>query len=65
MTKIHIMARLHEDDGSSFLAKVPLVITTIPEVPQAVTIGVRVYTLTITSPLQYTRVTSTKAERKK
>lgn len=63
-TKISVMARLHEPDGSSFLAKVRLVITTIPEVPEAVTIGSKIYTLTNTYPLQYSRVTSSKAERK-
>lgn len=61
MTKMHIVGRLYETNGSSFLAKVPLVITTIPEVPDVVTIGVKVYSLATSNPLQYNRVTSKKA----
>lgn len=64
MTKIHTVGRLYELDGSSFLAKVPLVITTIPELPQAVTIGVKVFSLTNTVPLTYTRITSREVKRK-
>ena len=60
-TKIHMPGRLFETNGDSFLAKVPLFITSIPEIPQTVTIGVAVYVLTNTAPLQYTRATSTKA----
>ena len=60
-TKIHMTGRLYEPDGSSFFAKVPLFFTSVPECPQAVTIGVKVYVLIGTAPLQYARATSTKA----
>lgn len=62
-TKIHMTGRLYESDGSSFLAKVPLFFKAVPECPQSVTIGAKVYVLTGTAPLQYTRATSTKATR--
>ena len=62
-TKMHIVGRLWEDDGSSFLAKVPILSTTIPEIPDAVIVGSRCYTLLSSSPLQYNRVTCEKATR--
>ena len=62
-TNVHVTGRLYEFDGSSFLAKVPLFFKAVPECPQAVTIGSKVYVLTGTAPLQYTRATSTKATK--
>jgi len=63
MTKLSMVARLYDQDGSSILAKVRLIITTIPEVPEVVTLGVKTYVLTTSAPLSYHRVTSSEAKK--
>jgi hypothetical protein len=60
MSFTEIVGRLWEKDTSSFLAKVPLTITTIPEVPEVVTIGVGTYILMKSDQLEYRRVTPAK-----
>ena len=50
-------------DGSRFLARIPLIITVVPELPEAVTCEGHCYTLTRTFPLTYTSVLAARATR--
>jgi hypothetical protein len=64
----HMQARLilMGADGMSqsrFLARVPCIITTVPETPEAVICEDHVYTLRLTYPLTYVSVLAARAKR--
>lgn len=58
---VPMIARLYEKDGSSFLATIPMMVTSVPEVPEIVSIGTAVYVLVTTNTLRYDRATTGKA----
>jgi hypothetical protein len=62
---VPMIARLYEKDGSSFLATIPVRVTSVPECPEAVVLGSAVYVLVTTNTLRYDRVTTGKAVRRK
>ena len=67
-TGFNIVARMVEDgDGlfspKTFLARVPVAMTTIPEVPEVVTLEGKFFVLTTTLPMTYTQRLYSEAKR--
>ena len=64
-TGFNIVARMVEDGDppTTFLARVPVAMTTIPEVPEVVTLEGKFFVLTTTLPMTYTQRLYAEAKR--